>query len=445
VVSSIAFGATVVRSIVTPTSSATPVMVGDDETPAPALSPTAGPTTTRTAAPTTAVTEAPTEEPTTAAPTHEPTRAPVKTSEPVEKPDPTANAADLGALRVTDNGTQFTFCWDAYTGGTEFSYYKVSGVPYPDQPGYAETGVYWDYVGPGTASITIPVKPGKIQPGTWNVNVEAIYYPDGVRTALARTSAIKLKVAGGPAGPTAPPVASLTLTVDSVGPNTLSAAGVHLSWTKYAGSYFSYYGIVRSEGAPTLAVGEVPSLFYTDNISNLSFTDTSARPGHTYRYKLWAFSERTFGNVVPNCAVGTILAVSNTVEVAIPVSASPTPAPTRTPVQNLGALIANDTLSGVAFSWTGYHGDFSYYKLVYETTASHKTPSFPGGSRYWAAPPVGATTAGPIAIPAGDYQVRIQAIGFPDGSTPHVYAQTTVIHIHMSAATASALASAAAH
>jgi hypothetical protein len=214
----------------------------------------------------------------------------------------------------------------------------------------------------------------------------------------------------------------------------VSATGVHLSWTKYTGPYFNYYGIVRSEGTPTLSVGEAPSLFYTDNVNNLTFTDTSAQPGHTYHYKLWAYSEQAFGSVAPNCNVVTILAASNTVSVPIPVGVSPTPAPTRTPVVSLGALVAQDTADGFTFNWTGYSGttDYSFYKLVYETTASGKTPSYAKGSPYWAVPPVGATSAGPIVIPPGDYKVRVQAILSSDG-TITVVAQTTVITLHVAA------------
>jgi len=103
--------------------------------------------------------------------------------------------------------------------------------------------------------------------------------------------------------------------------------------------------------------------------------------------------------------------------------------PSLPPTVNLGALGVTDNGDGTyTFSWTAYTGgSFSYYKLVYEDTASGKTPSYPDGSPYWAVPGTGDTSAGPIAIPAGDYQVRIQAIGYPSGA--YVYAQSTILHL----------------
>jgi hypothetical protein len=44
-------------------------------------------------------------------------------------------------------------------------------------------------------------------------------------------------------------------------------------------------------------------------------------------------------------------------------------------------------------------------------------------------PPVGTTSWGPIQIAPGDYNVRIQAIGYPTGP-PYAYAQTTTTSPH---------------
>jgi hypothetical protein len=195
----------------------------------------------------------------------------------------------------------------------------LSGVPSPGAPGYAETGKYWTYVGPGTTSATY-----EVPAGTWNVNIEAIYYPSGKTTALAKTSTIKVVVAG--STKTAPPVADLMLTLGDVIPNTAGpTSSVHLSWTKYTGPYFGYYGIVRTEGTsqPTLSVGQVPTPNF-DSVNSLTWTDTSAKAGHTYHYKLWAFTDQTFASgVFPNCTVGTILAASNIVDVTITVPTPP--------------------------------------------------------------------------------------------------------------------------
>ena len=322
VVSSIAFGANVMSSIVTPNPSATPVVVGDDDpTDAPTLVPTDAPTLGPTEAPIAVVTDAPTEVPTavptkapTAVPTKAPTKAPTKTNPP----------------------------------------------------------------------------------------------------ATTRT---------------APPIASMTLTA------VPSGKIVNLTWSKYAGEYFKYYGIVRSESVPqpTLELGTVPYLYF-DNINTLTATDTT-KAGHTYHYRAYAFTDETFaaGNVIPNCQANTILAVSNIVDVVIP-AASPTPVVSSPTTQDLGALAVNDTLAGVTFSWTAYTGgSFNFYKLVYETVASGKDPSYPGGSKYWAVPGTSDTSTTVTTIAPGDYNVRIQAIGTVNGS-PFALAQTTVAHVHVAAA-----------
>ena len=120
---------------------------------------------------------------------------------------------------------------------------------------------------------------------------------------------------------------------------------------------------------------------------------------------------------------------------------TPTPTPTLPPTQNLGVLQATPNADGTAytFTWTPYTGgSFSYYKLVFETTASGKTPSYPPptNSQYWTVPGTGATSVkltlgtgngGSQPFLAGDYHVRIQAIGYPNGA--YAYAQTTVLHL----------------
>ncbi len=282
VVSSVAFGATVIRNIVAPSPSASAIVVGDDN-------PTDSPTDAPTDAPTDGPTEAPTDGPTDA-PAGAPTAAPtpgeltisvealagkaritwsaytgadfayykvVRSSDgaatwplgagdklvaaidnqatlaftdcsgagtftyrvfAVESSDagyavlassesetvtvapaptrppapPTSNPADLGPLHVTDNGDgTYTFSWSAYTGGIDFSYYKLDGEPFPNTPGYVENGGhYWACLDTDTTSTTIAV-----QPGTWNIVVEAVYYPDGGAAAAARTQVLKLTVA----------------------------------------------------------------------------------------------------------------------------------------------------------------------------------------------------------------------------------------------------------
>jgi hypothetical protein len=243
---------------------------------------------------------------------------------------PPVNTASLGTLRVKDNGNgTYTFSWNAYAGSADFNYYKLSGVPYPGAPGYAEGKGYWAVIDSCKTSVTVDGKAG-----TWNFNVEAIYYPNGKTTALARTTTLKVTMTG-KEQPTAPPVASLSLTATLQADNT-----VKLHWSQYTGPYFYYYGIVRTEGStapvPT-EIGQIPPVYF-DNVGTTSYTDTGKGPlgkllpGHTYHYIVFAFSEETFasvssGGAVPACNVGYVLAISAVVDVTIP-EAAPTPEPT---------------------------------------------------------------------------------------------------------------------
>jgi len=404
VVSSVAFGATVIRNFVDPSPSASAVVVGDDPTDEPTLEPTLEPTDAPTAGPTDAPVHAPTTGPTanhltiavdvlagkaavtwsaytgadfayykvvrssdgtaawplaegdilvaaidkqttltftdySGAGTFTYRVFAVKSSEagyavlassdvktvtvgPATTKPPAGtvpNPADLGPLGVTDNGNgTYTFHWNAYTGGIDFSYYKLDGQPYPNTPGYVENGGhYWAALGTGTTSTTITV-----QPGTWNIVVEAVYYPDGAASA-AKTHVLKLTVASH----TAPPVLSLSLNA------VLQGDGVHLNWSKYTGPYFQWYGIVRTEGSaqPVLPLGSTPAIYF-DNVNTLSYVDTTPLvAGHTYHYRVYAYTDGTFTSVVPACSVGTILAISNIANVTIPVPPSPTPTPTPVP------------------------------------------------------------------------------------------------------------------
>jgi hypothetical protein len=121
---------------------------------------------------------------------------------------------------------------------------------------------------------------------------------------------------------------------------------------------------------------------------------------------------------------------------AVPPTSQPATNPPATPGQvvDLGPLGAADNLDGtLSFDWTAYSGgSFGGYELVYETTASAKTPSFLASSPSWAAPAQTDTSA-VIGRPApGSYQVRLQAIASVDGQAV-VVAQTSIIHVHISA------------
>jgi hypothetical protein len=398
VVSGVAFGATVVRSLVTPSASATPVVVGDDD---PTDEPTLEVTEAPSEGPIAIVTEAPAADPTDAPATGElsltvealagkarlnwsaytgdgfayykvvrstdataawplgegdklvaaidnkatityldasgagtftwqvfavkssdagyqilaSSAAKTATIAPAKTYPPAVGPVDLGALTVKDNGDgTYTFKWSAYTGGTEFSYYKLSGVPYPDAPGYVETGSYWNWVSPDCESSTY-----KVPAGTWNVNVEAVYYPNGNKAVLAKTSTLKLVVEG--STKTAPPFVTLTLNGNS------QADGVHLTWTKYTGSSFQYYKVVRSVSSePTWPLcGDTTLLTALTNASTDTFTDTTAEPGHTYKYRVYVWTSEMFTG-----GGGTILAISNIKTISVP-AVTPPPAASESP------------------------------------------------------------------------------------------------------------------
>ena len=97
VVSSVAFGATFVRNIVTPSASATPVIVGDE-----------GPTDSPTLAPSQVPSVAPSEAP---------------PAEPSEAASIAPSAGDLALTAVALPG-KVTLTWTKYT-GADFAYYKV--------------------------------------------------------------------------------------------------------------------------------------------------------------------------------------------------------------------------------------------------------------------------------------------------------------------------------
>jgi hypothetical protein len=298
-VSTIALGATLARNSVSPTAKATATInvVGDDPEDSPIV--------------TTAPTEAPTIAP--EAPTEAPTATPTPTPKPTKTPTPTRNPSDLGGLKVKKNANgSYTFSWYAYKGGKHYDYYKLDGQPFPNKPGYVENGGhYLACLDPGTTSTTLT-----LDVGTWNLNVEAIDTSSGEAVAVARTSVLKLVVSK----PTAPKIVELSLTATAQADGT-----VDLKWSKYKGDYFSYYAVVRETGTgtPTLKPGANPDVYF-DSVSKTSWTDNGSsglgalESGKTYTYRVYAYSERTFGAVTPACTVGTILAVSDPNTVTIP-------------------------------------------------------------------------------------------------------------------------------
>jgi hypothetical protein len=184
-------------------------------------------------------------------------------------------------------------------------------------------------------------------------------------------------------------------------------------WPKYTGSGFLYYKLVYAPWGQTPNYPASP--YWACNTAATDNTWTGSIEVGDYAVRLQVVDE-SGGTTI-------IRAQTNVVRLTVTVP------PSLPPTVNLGALGVTDNGDGTyTFSWTAYTGGpFNYYKLVYETTASGKTPSYPGGSPYWAVPGTGDTSAGPIPISSGDYQVRIQAIGYPNGA--YAYGQTTVLHL----------------
>ena len=185
------------------------------------------------------------------------------------------------------------------------------------------------------------------------------------------------------------------------------------AWPKYTGSGFLYYKLVYENWGKT---PNYPASPYW--VCNTAATDniwTGSIDAGDYAVRLQVVDDSS-GKVI-------IRAQTNVVHLTVTVP------PSLPPTANLGPLVATPNSGGTyTFTWTAYTGGpFSYYKLVHETTASGKTPSYPDGSPYWAVPGTGDTSVGPIPIPPGDYQVRIQAIGYPDGA--YAYGQTAVLHL----------------
>jgi len=120
----------------------------------------------------------------------------------------------------------------------------------------------------------------------------------------------------------AAPIPSIGLTV-TVGDDGFA----HLSWDKYTGDHFEDYLIARTEsGTPTQAnvIKEI------GDVTATSWVDTSVQAGHTYHYRVFAWTSQTV------CNGETILAQSPVITVKIPAAATPAPSaahPKRRPFE----------------------------------------------------------------------------------------------------------------
>lgn len=320
VVSSVVFGAAVVQNLAPPSTSASPIVVGDDN-----------PTPTATLAAT-------------------PTATPTET--------PGDAIPGILTLAVEALPGQAGLTWGAYT-GADFAYYKVvrstdGTATWPTGEGDTLVAAI-DNVG----TVTFTDDSGA---GTFTYRVFAVKSAGAAYEILAMSVDVTATVGAAPTATpkptpkptpiatpklTAPPVVALTL--EATGTDNGSYYTVHLTWTKYTGPYFNYYGIQKSAPGtpsalpadPTLAVGATP-WWYTENVNTTSnagdlapFTFKMGATEKTYKFKLWAYTEQSLaysdGGVVPACYVGTFLGISNVVTVTIPAKVAPTPTPSPTP------------------------------------------------------------------------------------------------------------------
>ena len=300
------------------------------------------------------------------------TPTPTPTPKPTQKPTPTRRPVDyskLGSLGVKDNGNgTYAFSWHNYKGSKDFTYYKLDGQAYPNKPGYVENSSdYWGCTDPGTTTVTVSV-----DPGTWNINVEAVKLGDGDPVAVARTSTLKLTVAPR----VAPTVQALTLTA-----KPKDDGSILLNWSQYTGPYFEHYGIVRTDGSndPTFTVGQTPPV-YLDSADNTSFVDDGTTPlgklvsGRTYHYRVWAYTSETFGDAGPACELGTVLGISNIADATAPQQ------PTAPTVQTLSLTATIQDDGSVLLSWSKYTGTYFEYYGIVRADGSHEPTLAVGGT-----------------------------------------------------------------
>ena len=186
------------------------------------------------------------------------------------------------------------------------------------------------------------------------------------------------------------------------------------SWSKYTGSGFTYYKLMYGNYPSSPSYGTSGDYWACNTAASQTSWTGFIAPGN-YSVRLQAIDE-------PG---GKIVIRSQTKIVHLTVG-----------TLSLGSLGARNNGDGTyTFSWAGFtkHA-FDYYKLVFETTASGKSPSYLDGSDYWAVPGTGdksvTLTLGDGNFVSGDYHVRIQAIGYPDGfSSGYAFAQTSVLHL----------------
>ena len=208
--------------------------------------------------------------------------------------------------------------------------------------------------------------------------------------------------------PTAAGIPNLgTLSIADAGGGNYS-----FSWPKYGGSGFEYYKLMYAPWGTNPTYGGSGANYWACP-SDPADTSWSGliEPGS------WGVRVQ----VVDTSSGKTVIrAQTPVIHLNVPLPAT----------VSLGALTVQDNGDGTyTFKWTKFTGPwFSYYKLVYGPSGS--SPSYPGGSSYWAAISNQSQTqvtlkVGTGGFEAGTYAVRLQAIDYPGGHA-YAYAETDI-------------------
>jgi hypothetical protein len=284
VVSSVAFGATVVNTLF---DDNTPVVLEDE----------------------------PEENPVVLGDEPEENQPPVVTEEPVVEPTPEPTPVPL-TLTAELSGTKVVLTWSAYD-GADFAYYKVvrssdEEVAWPTGENDKLIAAIGDQA---KLTMTDAAPAGQtLSYGVFAVKSSTEGYSIVGQSVVATVTTPK---------PTPKPTNSCGMSLSAkvvsaqlAEPNmATSGVQVKLTWTKYHCSHFQYYVVARStshatpdfplphEGTDAMTeIGDVGSLSWTDNVY----------PGHTYYYRVMAWNSEAF------CNGGTVLAKTNIVKVDIP-------------------------------------------------------------------------------------------------------------------------------
>jgi hypothetical protein len=266
--------------------------------------------------------------------------------------------------------------------------------------------------------------------------VEASPSPSAAPSPSEQPSATPQPVSAPPAATSPTPQPPSPAPSDFLGPLdvTYNPNGTYtFEWPRYTGTGSPYYELVYcawgcepSYSNSSLLPGVLPAA---------ATSWTGYIPAGDYAFRVQAVDLSTAKPVIQSSS--TIVRVIVNAGYSLP------------PTMDLGPLVVTDNQNGTyTFSWGPYigGGPFNYYQLVFETTASGKTPDYLQGSPDWAVLGPGARsvtlTLGSGFFQAGDYMARVQAIGYANGV--YVYAQTAVLHVPLPTPTASASPSAVA-